>query len=182
MARPGWSSASASRISFRRGRIGLVTSGRPDTTADGRRLQRAATACPAANRHRLARPSPADSGRAGGHRNRDCIRRERAALLIDAVLLDQGVGDRAGSGAELDDGSGCIRIDILRHRPGQEAARRHDGADVKRLLNPGAEKTDLVVEARRLLLQRTRGRLQRHVDTRRYRVLTAVSGTRHKDV
>ena len=68
----------ASRISRRRVRIGLVTSGRPETTADAGAFRTSQSE----SRRRRRRPaprSPADSGRAAARRRRDCIRPARDA-------------------------------------------------------------------------------------------------------
>ena len=61
-------------------------------------------------------------------------------------MLDQRLGDGAGAGAELDDGPGPIGIDVLRHRAGERLARRRHRADRERLLDPGADEADFVVE------------------------------------
>jgi hypothetical protein len=90
---------------------------------------------------------------------------QHQALLIDA-MLDQRVGDRAGAGPQFDHRCGRLDVDILRHGAGQHTARRHHGAHVKRLLDPRAKETNFVVETKGFF-QRTRGRLQGHVATRR---------------
>src|SRR5262245_21876295 len=67
-------------------------------------------------------------------------------------MLDQGLGDGAGTGPELDDRPHRIRIDILRHGARQRLARRCNRADRERLLDPGADEADFVVEADTFLL------------------------------
>ena len=67
-------------------------------------------------------------------------------------MLDQRLGDRAGAGAKLDHRPLAIRIDIARHRARQHLAGRRDGAHRQRLLDPGADEADFVVEADAVLL------------------------------
>src|SRR6516225_6302145 len=55
------------------------------------------------------------------------------------------------------------------HGARQQASRGHHRADVKRLFDPRAKKSNLVVETG--FFQRARGRLHWHVATRRDRVL-----------
>ncbi len=115
---PGASAAKASRMSFSRVSIGLVTSGRPETTAVGRRQAQDIS-------QRIAQPIGVALH---DFRLRVTVAQQRAearivfdqdeALLIDAAV-DQGAGDRAGAGAELDHGTGRIAIDILRHGASQ---------------------------------------------------------------
>src|SRR5207253_9790866 len=62
-------------------------------------------------------------------------------------LRHHGVGDRPGARAELDDRPGDCRIDVARHGARERLARRGHRADRERLLDPGAEKPDLIVEA-----------------------------------
>src|SRR3974390_2881418 len=54
------------------------------------------------------------------------------------------------------------------HGARQQASRGHHRADVKRLLDPRAKKSNLVIETG--FFQRARGRLHGHVATRRDRV------------
>jgi hypothetical protein len=70
---------------------------------------------------------------------------------IDA-LRHQRFGDRAGARPELDDRPGTRRIDVARHRARQRLARGRDRAGGQRLLHPGADEADFVVEADALLL------------------------------
>ena len=131
---PGSDSANASRSSFTRWRIGLVTSGRPETTADAgvfnvrpeRLAQRIGIALDD-GRGRIAIAQQRAEAR--------IVFDENELRRIDAAL-DQRVGDRAGAGAELDDGAGRVRIDELRHRPREHFARGHNGAHVQRLFDP----------------------------------------------
>src|SRR4051812_49204595 len=66
-------------------------------------------------------------------------------------MLDQRLGDRSGTWPEFDHRSVAMRIDILRHRAGERLARRCDGADCERLLDPGSDEPHLVVEAHAVL-------------------------------
>src|SRR5262249_46469115 len=63
------------------------------------------------------------------------------------TLRHQGLGDRSGAGTKLDDRTGHARIDVARHDPGERPARRRHRAHRQRLLEPGADEADLVVEA-----------------------------------
>jgi hypothetical protein len=56
-------------------------------------------------------------------------------LLVDA-MFDQRIGDRAGARSEFDHRSFGIDVDILRHGPGEQLARRHHRAHVQRLFDP----------------------------------------------
>ena len=85
----------ARSISFRRVSIGLVTSGRPETTAEAARPAHSG-ASRAAYRHRPAPPWHADSV-AQQRAEARIVFDQHQTLLIDA-MLDQRVGDRAGPG------------------------------------------------------------------------------------
>src|SRR5262249_18724029 len=63
------------------------------------------------------------------------------------TLRHQRIGNRTGARAELDDRSWHIRIDVGRHLARQHAARRRHRADRQRLLDPGAEEAELVIDA-----------------------------------
>jgi hypothetical protein len=67
-------------------------------------------------------------------------------------LRQQRLGDRPRPGAELDDRPGPGRIDIACHGAGERPAGRRHGAERQRLLDPGADETDFVVEADAVLL------------------------------
>src|SRR6185369_13802935 len=95
---------------------------------------------------------------------------EDETLLVDATF-DQGRGDGASTGAELDHRCIGVDVDVMSHGPGQQLARRHHCAHVEGLFDPRSEKAHLVIETR--LLQRTRGRWQCHVWTGRDRVTAA---------
>ena len=71
---------------------------------------------------------------------------EDQPILGDAAP-DQGVGDRAGAGAELDDRARNARIDIGRHGARQDLARWRDGADGERPFEPEAQELRLVLES-----------------------------------
>ncbi len=85
---------------------------------------------------------------------------QHQALLGNAVR-DQRIGDGAGAGPKFDDRSVGMRIDVTRNRTRQHLAGGHHRAHVQRLFNPGAEKTNFVVETKRLL-QRTHSGLGSH--------------------
>src|SRR5262249_33734263 len=68
------------------------------------------------------------------------------------ALRQQRLGDGPRPGAELDDRPGPGRIDIARHSAGERPARRRHGAERQRLLDPGADEADFVVEADAVLL------------------------------
>src|SRR3954452_20487472 len=63
------------------------------------------------------------------------------------AVLDQRFGDGSGAGPKLDHRPGRIAIDVLRHGAGKRLARRRDGADRERLLDPRAYEANLIVEA-----------------------------------
>jgi hypothetical protein len=68
-------------------------------------------------------------------------------------VLDQCLGDRPGAGAKLDHGPFAVRIDVLRHSARERLARRGDGADGERLLDPRADEADFVVDPDAVLLE-----------------------------
>src|SRR5204862_2039733 len=68
------------------------------------------------------------------------------------AMLDQRLGNRPRAGTKLDHRPFAIRIDVLCHGAGEGLARRCDGADRKRLLDPRTDEADLIVEADAVLL------------------------------
>ena len=71
---------------------------------------------------------------------------EDQPVLRDAAA-DQGVGYRAGAGAELQDRARNAGIHESRHGPGEGLAGRRDGTHDEGALEPGSQKPGLVFKA-----------------------------------
>ena len=80
---------------------------------------------------------------------------------IDAVL-DQRLGHRPRARTKLDDGAVGLEVDLSRHGAREELAGRHHGAGRQRLLEPGSDELDFVVDRSERLLGETQRRLNRH--------------------
>ncbi len=129
---------------------GLVNSGSPETTAAAGRsstpLERAPQAVGIALHHGRGREARLQQP-AEGRIEFD----QHQPRRIDA-LLDDCLGHRTGARTELDDRARHVRIEVGRHGAGERLAGRRHGAERQRLLDPGADEADLVVEAEDLLL------------------------------
>src|SRR5262249_58503141 len=91
----------------------------------------------------IARAQQAEEGR---------VERDQHEPRRHDALLEQCLGDRPRAGAELDDRAGSGRINIARHGAGERPAGRRHRTERQRLLDPGADEPDFVVEADAVLL------------------------------